>query len=103
MRDFLRAAEPLRRLVPSVMPLKNSKAAMTLAQAQNPAPHMFDHASDLEHHLMHRCPDATRVWMTSNFCYVTNRRFIGNSSQADVACARRRWLCPKGGFGMLTS
>ena len=44
----LTAAEPLRCLELPVVALKHGKAAVTLAQAQNPAPGLLDHARGLE-------------------------------------------------------
>lgn len=57
--DFVCAVEPLYSLELPVMSLKHGKAAVILAQTQNPASGMLDHASRFAHHLAHHRPDTT--------------------------------------------
>lgn len=78
--DFLSALEPLRRLELPVVALKHRKVAVTLAQAQNPAPAMLDHASRLEPHLEPDSADTTafgdsglRLIMATHFSDVANQ------------------------------
>lgn len=77
--DFLSALEPLRCLELPVASLKHRKAAVTLAQAQNPAPGMLDHVSRLEPYLEHCSADATafgdsglRMIMATHFSDLAN-------------------------------
>jgi len=79
LRDFLIAAEALRRLELSVMVLKHRK--VTLAQTQNPAPGMLDHARRLEHHLVHHRPDAAAFGAMAHRGVGFIERVLPNHSQ----------------------